>query len=709
MITVLAEKPDVGIKIAAALGGIKTADGFISFEQLNTKKRQVQSESVKGYLETTFNGNPCTVTWGLGHLCELYQAQDYNPSYRNWRVLPIPFIPEQYKIKPNSKKAITQLKLIKSLFAKSDYIINATDFDREGEVIFSYIYEYTKCKKPVKRVCYSSMTKNGFQKAFSHLLNGSDMKNTEAAGRMRSIADWVVGANLTAAMTVKHPGSGILSIGRVQTPTLRILVDRELEIRNFVPTPYYTISAVFTTCHKTSYRASHTTEKFMTLDELQMEMTHLEQNRDKGIVLEIKKTIVKKWMPHLYNLSGLQMEANSKYNMTLKQTLDTAQSLYSKGLTTYPRTTSQYLPEDMGPSIVKVINILKQNPEYSDLIQDRPVPTHSKYWYDNSKVDSHFAIVPTGAVPKGLSAAEAKIYDLICRSVIRMLYGPAEIEETRVMTDVDGSLFKTVMSKILDPGWYAVDGRPKLTEPVELKEKERVIGEFQSIATETQPPKRYSDKTLLGAMISAGKFLDDKTLSSILDDPDVGGIGTSATRDSIIETLIQRKYIVREKKVFHATDKGIDLIRSFPVDVVKSPEMTAVWEKRLNGIASGTENADQFKSDIEKELTFWCDKVKEAPAGCIQSESKIELNCPICGTKLKKKSWGYACSGCSFTLGTIAGKKLTADQMEALLTKGKTGKISGFRSKAGKPFSAILIWNKEKKSIDFFFPKKKGT
>ncbi len=708
MITVLAEKPDVGIRIAAALGGIRTSDGVISFEQLNSRKREIRRETEKGYLDTVFEGGPCRVTWGFGHLCRLKEAYEYDPAYRNWRSLPSPFIPGSYEIIPGGKKAAGQLRLIRRLFSESDQIINATDYDREGEVIFSYIYQYTKCTRPVKRACCSSLTEQGLKKAFSELRDGAEMKFTDLAGRMRGIADWIVGINLTVAMSLKNPGNGVLSVGRVQTPTLRMVTDRELEIRNFRPEPYWTISAVFTTARGETYKGAHAAGRFRDKESLEREMARLGENAERATVKGIRKETVKKWMPHLYSLSTLQMGANSRYGMTLKQTLDAAQSLYSKGLTTYPRTTSCYLTEDMLPSVRKVLAILARDPEYAPLIGDRTLSGKSRYWFDNSKVESHFAIVPTGAKPGKLSPAEERIYDMICRSVIRMLYGPAELEETKVETDVSGSLFRSSGTVVLDPGWMAVDGVPSRYAPLpSLTEGESVKGAFSCAEEMTKPPERYTDRTLLAAMISAGKLLDDAELRAVLEDPERAGIGTSATRDSIIETLIRREYIVREKKTLRATQKGIDLISSFPVETVKSPEMTAVWEKRLNGIAAGSENAEVFRRDIERELVNWCGTIRSSPSGSIRPEEKEALLCPACKRELKKKPWGYVCpaagGGCGFSIGKTAKKQLADNQIRTLLTKGRTGVLSGFVSKNGKRFRAALKWDPESSRVAFVF------
>ena len=342
MITVLAEKPDVAKRIAAALGGIRDGKDVIPFEKLNSNGKRISALMNRdGYLETEFGGIPCLVTWALGHLCQLKDARDYDPSYESWSKMPKPFLPDPYGIKPEGKDAPGRLKSIKDAFEKADRIICATDDDREGELIFSYIYEYTGCKKPVRRACFSSMTKEGFQDAFAHLIDGKDRKPVEAAGRMRAVADWVTGINLTVCMSVQNRKEGVAHVGRVQTPTLKIVVDREKEIRSFVPEPFWKIRAEFTTAKGETYPAEHETERFQTEQEADAELARLLKEKNRAAVESVESKCTKRGAPQLYSLSALQMDANARYGMTLKQTLSAAESLYTKGYTTYPPATSR--------------------------------------------------------------------------------------------------------------------------------------------------------------------------------------------------------------------------------------------------------------------------------------------------------------------------------------------------------------------------------
>ena len=709
MIAILAEKPDVAKKIAAALGGIRDGNDVIPFEKLNSNGKRISALMNRdGYLETEFGGVPCRVTWALGHLCQLKDAKDYDPTNESWSNMPKPFLPDPYGIKPEGKDAPARLRAIREIFEKADRVICATDDDREGELIFAYIYEYTGCRKPVQRACFSSMTKEGFLDAFSHLIDGKDRKPVEAAGRMRAIADWVTGINLTVCMSVQNRKEGVAHVGRVQTPTLKIVVDREKEIRSFQPEPFWNIKAEFTTAKGETYPAEHEPERFTTEQEADAELARLLKEKNKAAVESVESKCSKRGAPQLYSLSALQMDANARYGMTLKQTLSTAESLYTKGYTTYPRTTSRYLTEDMLPAVRKALGSLCRMDEYRELIENGRMPAKSKYWFDNAKVDSHFAIIPTGQIPKSLNPQEQKIFDLIARSLIRMMYGPAELKETSVTTVCAGSRFRSKGIEIVSPGWLTVGGTQKETFLPSLSAGEAVTGAFTLERSETKPPARYTDKTLLSAMITAGKLVGDEELKKILDDPKVNGIGTSATRDSIIESLIKNGYMTRSGKTFEATDKGIALIDCLPVEAVKSPEMTAVWEKRLAMIADGTEKPEVFQKDIEQAVTDWCAAIMQKPKGFLKvpaPKMPEGLACPVCGKALESLPWGVRC-GCGFSVGTVCGKKLTPEEVSDLVSKHRTKLIRGFKSKAGKKFDAWLTWNAEDQKIGFEFPKR---
>ena len=705
MVTILAEKPDVGNKIAAALDKIYLSNGkTVEFSELKANEKAVKSQQNRdGYLKIQYKGHECYITWGFGHLCTLKQAQDYNPAYKNWRRLPLPYIPEKYEIKLRTsnnsswdEKVAKQFDIVKGLFKKSDLIINATDFDREGEVIFAYIYELAGVNTPVKRACFTSQTKQGIIEGFTKNLKlGEEMKLTESAGRMRGIADWVVGANLTTAMSLKHHGAGIMSVGRVQTPTLAMLVDREISISKFEKKPYWAIEAVFTTNENESFKAKHSIEKIQ--DKSEAEALFAKINGHDGKVKDVQKKKVKKEPPLLYSLSALQMDANSKFGYTLDQTLEYVQKLYDGGFTTYPRTNSQYLTEDMEPTVNAVLDKLSAVSIYRPLIEGRARTFDKKHYFDNKKVESHFAIIPTGNIPKGLPDEQKKIFDLICRSVIKMLYGNAVLEQTKVTVDVNGEEFRASGSVIVEAGWMAVGDASKTELLPNLSVCDILKGEYKLCDKMSEPPKRYTDKTILAAMLSAGKDLDDAELKKLMSDPKTGGIGTEATRAAIIETLIQREYIVREKKALRATQKGIDLIQKLPLEQIKSAELTAKWERRLADIARGTEQPELFRRDFEAVVRNWVNVINSRVAVSNVSYENIldGVNCPLCGKAIEVVAeQGYKCTalnnGCRFKIGTVFGKKITEAQLRKLCKDGETALIKGFKNKDGTKFDAKL-------------------
>ena len=718
MIVIVAEKADNGAKIAAALDKITLDSGkIITFETLGSNEKAVKAQQSKdGYLKIKFKGRECFVTWGRGHLCELKQAKDYNPTYARWSAIPLPLIPEKYEIQIRASKDENEVKRIKfqfdtvkRLIDNAELVINATDYDREGEVIFSYIYELAKCKKPVKRAVFSSQTKASFIDAFNNLRNASEFRLIDEAGRMRGIADWLVGSNLTVAMTLKFPNQGVVSTGRVQTPTLNMCVERELAIRSFKTTPYWTLDAVFTTSSGETYKAKHSTEKILVY--VDAENIFNKVNGKRGIISDIEEKTVFREAPHLFSLSALQMEANSKFGLTLSQTLEIAQKLYDNGYTTYPRTNSQYLTDDMESTVNTVLDALCKNPNYAALIDGRPRKFNRSKYFDSSKVESHYAIIPTDIPATSLTGNEAKVYDLICRSVIKMLYGPAKINQTKVTTEVESESFISSGSVIQDPGWMIVSDKSKEEFLPDLHKSESVAGTYTLSEKKTEPPKRYTDRTLVAAMKASGKTIDDEDLSKILDDPKVEGIGTEATRANIVETLIRNNYIERKGKSIYVTDKGIDFISKMPVDIIKSAELTARWEQRLNNIARGTEVSSVFLKDIERAVSEWVatidTKVEKTSPTTTSGTNALGIDCPICGRSVLIHKWGYGCSGwkegCRFSISTICKKSLTANQAKILISTGKSPLIKGFTSKTGKKFDAFLVLMGA--NISFEFPK----
>lgn len=706
MITIFAEKPDVGNKIAAALDKITLASGkTVTFATLKANEKAVKSQQFKdGFLKINYLGDECYVTWGYGHLCELKSAQDYDPEYKNWAKLPMPFIPDNYEVKVKNEVK-KQFNLVRDLMKKSSLVINATDFDREGELIFSYVYEAAGIKTPFKRAHFSSQTEEGLQDGFKTLLTSKDVEPITNAGRGRSIADAVVGWNMTAKMTLKTHTHEVLSIGRVQTPTLNILVERELAIRNFVPEPYYTITAEFATSAGETYKGEHSAKKFKTNAEAKAVFDKI--NGKPGVVSEIETKLTKKEAPNLYSLSSLQMAANSKYSFTMAKTLEVAQQLYEAGYTTYPRTDSQYLTEDMVPTVNEVLDVLsKNNATYNGFIDGKGKVAKSKKYFDDTKVQSHFAIIPTKSYPKSLTPDQEKLYDLIARSVIMMLYKEATIENTKVTTTVEGEDFISNGKVVKDAQWMTIDTVSKDELLPKLAKGEKVSGEYKLNEKMTEPPKRFTDKTLLSAMLNAGKEIDDEALKKAMAAMDVHGIGTEATRAAIIETLVTRRYVERDKKTIYPTERGIQLIQILPIKEIKSAELTALWEQRLNDIALGKDSLPKFVADIEDITRKWVNELDEKiTEGSVSTRETVGV-CPVCGKDIIKMKWGYGCTGykegCKFTIpNEIAGKKLTEKNVKTLIEKGQTSIIKGFKSKTGKPFDAALKIDEGKVAFDF--------
>lgn len=702
MITIIAEKNDMARKIAAALDGIKLADGtVVTFNQLSRYEKAVISiQSKNGFIPIKFMGQDCMVTHARGHLCTLWDAIDYDNDYKQWKNIDLPLIPKFYGIK-TIPASYSQFKIVKSLFEKSDLIINATDSDREGELIFSYIYEKTKCKAPYKRAYYSSTTEESLVEAFNNLIDSSERQCVEAAGRCRAIADWLIGINCTVAATLASNANSVASIGRVQTPTLAMIVDREKAINAFEVKTHYSPVGTFTTSEGEVYTGENDTKFDTKIDGSSL----LSSLTGKGRVVSIEKNSETVNQPSLYNLSLLQMDANKKFGFTADETLNITQSLYEKGHVTYPRTDSAFLPDDYRPTADRALSALALLPDYAPFLLGRPKVYADRY-FNSKKVESHYAIVPTHATPETLSENEKKIYDLICRSLIMTIYPPATTEKVKVITDDNGIQFVTKGSSVLEKGWMEVGGMPKEKLLPQLNEGDNVIGEYELKEKKTEPPKRYTDASILAAMVAADKDADETDYKS-LSELGIKGIGTQATRAATIELLVKRGYIERIKKSIAPTAKGIRLIETLPLEDIKSAKLTAMWENRLHEVERGNESAKKFIADIEALTRDWCKQiqsqmVKGSLGEMSSSASGTGFKCPLCGNEVRKVPWGYGCSnyksGCKFSMNSsICGKKLTDKQIESLFTKGTTAEIKGFTSKSGKKFSARLVLNSDGK------------
>lgn len=733
MICIFAEKFDVGIKIVAALGDFSFHGTKITSNNIEKYKAKLEKEiKPNGYVDITYNGRDYAVTWASGHLCSLKQAKDYNPDYLKWSNIPVPFFPERYEIKvkeqidmkthrPTGKPdpwTCRQLKIVKKLFQECDYIINATDDDREGELIFAYVYQILGVKKPYKRVIFDSQTQEGYIKAFSNLKDSSDVKNVEYAGRARAIADWVVGANLSVLMSLKYGGFGkdsLISIGRVQTPTLNLLVQRELEIRNFKSHPFWYITATFKNKDGEKYSAKHEISQIENKKDVETLFNKI--NGKPGTVVKYDKTKKTKDVPMLYNLANLSIDSNRKYGISANNTLAIVQELYMAGFVSYPRTESTCLTDDMKDVVDETIDMLSELPEYKKYISavNKKDRNYTNRHFNSKKVESHFAIIPTNKKPEGLSEDQKKVYDLIAKSLIRIIYKPAVLEDTKIITEVEGEKFKSSGTVVKDPQWLAVDALTNENFLPNLSVGEIVNGAYEIKEGKTEPPSRYTDASLMAAMATAGKNIKDKDLRQVLEETNNGGIGRGSTRSAIIETVVTR-YATRKGKSIIPSEKAIKLIEILPVDELKSATLTAEWEQRLDKIAKGEDTLTAFTKDMETETSKWCAKIKADNSGTkLVSESSnnelLSINCPVCGKPMKKLPWGWSCSAynkedensCKFAVGySIAGAKLSDRDISDLLLNKRTKLINNFKSKSGKTFSAFLLLSDENK-IQFSF------
>lgn len=593
MIVCIAEKPSVAREIARILGANHPQNGFIE-------------------------GNGYCVTWTLGHLCTLKEPNDYLPLWKRWSLGDLPLIPQRFGIKLiENEDYKRQFEVIRQLVEKADEVINCGDAGQEGELIQQWVLTKALCKCPIRRLWVSSLTDEAIREGFAQLRTNEEMKSLYEAGLARAIGDWLLGINATRLYTMRFPQPGrVLSVGRVQTPTLALIVERGRQIENFVPTTSFELQ---TTYKETLFR--QTAESFSTKEEVE---ALIESIRSAPLTIQkVTKQQGKELPPRLFDLTSLQVEANKRFGMTAEATLQTIQSLYEKKLTTYPRVDTTYLSEDIYP---KVPAILKGLRPYEHLVAPilstgKPLKK-SKKVFDNKKVTDHHAIIPTGVpLPSGLTLNENRIYDLIALRFIAAFYPDAKTATTTVLAEIEGIELKATGKEILDPGWRVVlssqKGKEDATNPGnkegqgETQEgKESLLPAFvegesgphePSIRERTtEPPKYYTEATLLRAMETAGKQVEDETLREALKQ---NGIGRPSTRASIIETLFKRNYIRREKSSLRATETGIQLIDTIQDPLLKSAELTGMWEYKLRQIESGEYTASDFLTELKQQVS----------------------------------------------------------------------------------------------------------
>lgn len=707
MVVIYAEKSSLAKEIAHALGA--------------GKRIALKDEPTVGYYEFIFKGEKAVLCHGVGHLAQLVPAKLYDEKFSKWDLNVFPCIPETFRAAPKAQ-TVKCLKLVKSFFDKADWIINATDPDREGELIFTYVCDVCKCSKPYKRVWIEDLTDNKIKYAFNNLKNPDEQISAQVkgnahdlqlAGRARDISDWLIGTNLTVAATKKFGGyDNLLTIGRVQTPTLNLIVEREKAILSHKKTPYWKLSATFSSSD-TEFNADYEKGNFTVESEANAVLAECDGKA--GMVTSITTKHKTESIPLLFNTTQLQITASKKFSWDSDKTTKIMQSLYEKKLMSYPRTSTEHLTDAMKSEVTLTIQKLLKIPEYSKYSLET-WEDFTKRHFDDSKVGSHTAIIPTLNVPDNLndlSDDEKLLYDLLTKSVIRMIYPKAEFDDTTAIITVDGKhKFKANGRVITKDGWYAVDARPKSDNALPaLNENQELSGKYSLKKGETEPPKRYTEAELLGAMETAGQKIEDEEARTLMK-LQKKGLGTDATRAPILKSLFAKNYIALKGKSIYPTELGVYLIENLPVDDLKSAEMTGELEKKLNDIAMGTADYDEYIQSIKKTASDWFGIIAKSDGGQFISETEKQLVCPIGNKKLHKFDWGYGCTGykegCRFRVGSnIAGKKITENQVILLCKNGRTNIIKGFKSKAGNDFDACLVVDKQKKEVVLEFPNKK--
>ncbi|MBR4389795.1 MAG: DNA topoisomerase 3 [Prevotella sp.] len=592
MIVCIAEKPSVARDIARIIGA---------------------TQQKSGYME----GNGYQVTWTFGHLCTLKEPHDYTDAWKRWTLTSLPMIPARFGIKLIEDDGIKrQFAVIEHLMQHADSIVNCGDAGQEGELIQRWVMQKAKANCPVRRLWISSMTDEAIREGFQQLKDQSEYQSLYMAGLCRAIGDWLLGMNATRLYTLRYgQNRQVLSIGRVQTPTLALIVNRQKEIDRFVPEPYWVLA--------TKYRDvvfTATKGRFTVKEEGEQAFATI---ADKPFtVIDVQKKNGTEAPPHLYDLTSLQVDCNKKFGMSAEITLNTIQTLYERKLTTYPRVDTQYLPDDMYPKCPNILRGLRGYEALTAPLQGKTL-SKSKKVFDNSKVTDHHAIIPTGVAATHLTDLEHHVYDLVTRRFISVFYPVCKYATTTVLGRVEATDFKVSGKQILDPGWrvvYAKDATISDDDDSKKKDEERMLpaftvgesGPHEPTLTEkmTTPPKYYTEATLLQAMETAGKFVDDEELRAAMKE---NGIGRPSSRASIIETLFKRHYIRRERKNIVATVTGIELIDLIREELLKSCELTGIWEKKLREIEHKKYDAGLFINELKQQVTAIVQQVMTDP------------------------------------------------------------------------------------------------
>ena len=639
MIVCIAEKPSVARDIAGILGANNRKDGYLE-------------------------GNGYQVTWTFGHLCGLLEPHEYSPDWKAWALSRLPMIPARFGIKVMDDKGIQkQFNVIAQLVREADEVVNCGDAGQEGELIQRWVLQKAGCKCPVKRLWISSLTEESIREGFASLKPASDYQRLYEAGLSRAIGDWLLGMNATRLYTLKYGHNRqVLSIGRVQTPTLALIINRQLEIENFKPEAYWELK---TTYRDTVFAAS--AGRFPTVAEGQAALARVKDAPFTVTGITTKKGTES--APRLFDLTSLQVECNKKFAYSADDTLKLIQSLYEKKITTYPRVDTTYLSDDMYPKIPGILKGMKGYETLTAPLLAGKLPK-SKKVFDNKKVTDHHAIIPTGVPPNGLTDTERNVFDLVVRRFIANFYPECKISTTTVEGEAGEVPFKVNGKQILDPGWRVVFDKTKGEASQDTPDEERTLPLFTkgesgphepNLAEKwTSPPKPYTEATLLRAMETAGKLVDNDELRDALKE---NGIGRPSTRAAIIETLFKRNYIRKERKNLIATQTGIELIKTIQEDLLKSAELTGLWEKKLRQVERGEYEARAFIDELKEMVrtivhNVKCDnrtveEIMRQSAPAPPADPVVGTPCPLCGKgKLIKGRTAYGCSewknGCTY-------------------------------------------------------------
>ncbi|MCW5300390.1 DNA topoisomerase III [Herbaspirillum lusitanum] len=701
---IIAEKPSVANDIAKTLGGFTKHDEY-------------------------FESDEYVLSSAVGHLLEIAVPEEYDVKRGKWTFTHLPMIPPHFALNPIAKTE-SRLKALNKLIKRKDVtgLINACDAGREGELIFRLIAQYTKAKQPVQRLWLQSMTPGAIRDGFANLRKDEEMLPLADAARCRSEADWLIGINGTRAMTAfnsKEGGFYLTTVGRVQTPTLSIVVEREEKIKKFVSRDFWEVRADFVCAagiyegrwldkqHKKDENDPEKRPERLWSKAAAESIVAACRGKIGNVTEESKPTT--QMAPGLFDLTSLQREANSRFGFSAKNTLGLAQALYEKHkVLTYPRTDSRHLPEDYVQTVKDTLDTLSESNNYhqfSKQILKQGWVKPNKRIFDNAKISDHFAIIPTTQAPKNLSEPEQKLYDLVTRRFMAVFFPAAEFQVTTRFTEVSGHQFKTEGKVMTNPGWLAIYGKDVVDEKDENSGTLVAVAKDEKVKTDkitanglvTKPPARYTEATLLSAMEGAGKLIDSDELREAMAGK---GLGTPATRAAIIEGLINEKYLLREGREMMPTAKAFQLmtlLHGLGVDELTEPELTGEWEQKLAQMERGKISREEFMREIAQMTQIIVKRAKEYDNDTIPGDyATLKTPCPNCGSVVKENYRRFACTKCEFSMSkTPAGRQFEIPEVEELLANRTIGPLQGFRSKMGRPFAAILKISRDEEIKNF--------